>query len=55
MWVLVAIDAVNLFGPMLLTVTGCTEWHQFVIIVFAWVVCMKNLMALLAGKAVLTS
>lgn len=55
MWVLMTIDAVNLLGAMLLPMTGCTERHQFVIIVFAWVICMKNLVTLLAGKAVFTS
>lgn len=55
MGIFMTIEAIDLHRPMLLTVTGRTERHQFVIIVFARAIRVKNFMTLLAGKAVLAA
>lgn len=49
--VLVAIEAVGLLRPMLLTMTRGALRHQFGIIVFARVVGVENRVAFLAGEA----
>ena len=55
MWVLVAADTICLLRAMLLAMTSRTERHEFVIVIFTRVVCVKNLVALLAGKSMFTS
>lgn len=44
-------DAVSLLWAVLLAVAGCTERHQLLVVVFTGVICVKDLMALLAIKA----
>lgn len=55
MRILVTADAIRLLWTVLLAMTGRTEGHQIGIVVFTRVVCVKNLVALLAGETMLAA
>lgn len=55
MRIAVTIEAIGLLWPMLLAMAGRAERHQLGIVVSQRVVCVKNFMALLAGKTMFTT
>ena len=55
MRILVTAEAIGLLGAVLLTMTGRTNRHQLVIIVFTRAVCVKNLVTLLTGESMLAT
>ena len=50
MWILMAIEAVNMLGSVGLTMTGCTLWHNFSVVFLQRIVGVKNFMTLAAVK-----